>query len=342
MNSQRQQLNVGVIGLGRIGGIHAESLANRIPRARLAAVADLRTDLAERVAAQYGVERWYNDYRPLLDDRRIEAVLITTPTSTHKEMIVAAAQAGKQIFCEKPIALTLEETDAALDAVKRAGVKFQVGFMMRFDAGNIRAKEQIEAGVIGTPLTFKTITRDAGCPDPQFANPKHSGGIIIDMGIHDFDRGRWLMNSEVERVYAEGGLLVCQDLEPVGDIDNASVNLRFANGALGNVEVSRTAFYGYDLRAEVLGSKGALLIGEVKKTPVWMLTEAGVTHDTLRMFEGSGTLRDAYTEEIKHFVDCVLEDREPAVGGQDGRVAMEVALAAARSYQEGRPIELSS
>jgi predicted dehydrogenase len=163
----------------------------------------------------------------------LDAVVIATPTSTHYELVIAAASVGKAIFCEKPLALTLEETRSALEAVARAQVPLQVGFMRRFDAGYQKAKALINGGLIGSPVTFKSLSRDPFCPRAEYASPAQSGGLIFDMAIHDFDLARWLIGSEVERVTAEGTLLVCKELETVGDIDNALINLRFMSGALG-------------------------------------------------------------------------------------------------------------
>ena len=223
---------------------------------RLACVSDIVEERAEQLAGEFGAESWTADYREILDDRSVDAIFCTSSTSTHREVVIAAAEAGKAIFCEKPIALTLEDTDEMIAAIDRKGVMFQAGFMRRFDRGYGAAKQKIEAGAIGEPVTFKSIGRDPMCPDLEYARPSVSGGLILDMAIHDFDLGRWLMGDEVQRVYTEGGVLAFPQLEAVGDIDNAVVNMRFEKGALGNVEVSRNALYGYDIRTEVLGTKG--------------------------------------------------------------------------------------
>lgn len=334
----QQKVNVGLIGLGRMGSIYADCLARRTPNAHLAAIADVRPEVAEAQALEYGLTRWYDDHRSLLDQDDIQAVVIASPTSTHREIIVQAAQAGKDIFCEKPVALTLEDTDAALEAVKKAGVKLQLGFMRRFDAGYAEAKKKIDEGAIGQPVTFKAIGRDPFCPKLEYADPDVSGGLILDMAIHDFDLARWLMGSEVKRVYSEGGTLVFPELNTVGDIDNAVVSLLFENGSLGNVEVSRNALYGYDIRTEVLGSEGGLMIGYFQQTPLLLLTRKGITHDMVSyIIERFG---EAYRRQIQHFVDCVQQGKEPEVGGMDGRAAVEIGLAATISFNEGRPVEL--
>src|SRR5258708_34484133 len=269
----------------------------------------------------------------------MDVVGMTETTSRNCERVTGGAGAGKAIFCEKPLALTLEETWSALDAVTRAQVPLQIGFMRRFDAAYKKAKALIDSGQIGSPVTFKSVGRDPFCPNPLYADPAKSGGLIIDMAIHDFDLARWLMGSEVERVSAEGTTLVCKVLETVGDIDNAVINLRFASGALGNVEVSRNAFYGYDIRTEVLGSEGAVMIGAHQYTPVVLLTRAGAQYDvTPYLMERFG---DAYRTQLQHFVDCLHNAQSPAVSGAEALAACEIGVAATLAYQAGRPVSIS-
>lgn len=333
------QLRLGVIGLGRMGLLYASLLATQLPGARLYAVAEVDERVRERVAVELDVPHTFNDGCDLIALPELDAVLITTPTSTHDELVIAAASAGKSIFCEKPLALTLEKTREALNAVARAQVPFQIGFMRRFDAAYTKAKTLIDSGQIGYPVTFKSIGRDPFCPRREYADPAKSGGLIFDMGIHDFDLARWLMGSEVERVAAEGSLLICNDLASVGDIDNAVINLRFVNGTLGNVEVSRNAFYGYDIRTEVLGSEGAVMIGTHQHTPVLLLSRAGAQYDvTPYLMERFG---DAYRAQIQHFVECLNNNQFPSVGGTDALAACEISIAATRSYQMGLPVLLS-
>jgi inositol 2-dehydrogenase len=333
------KLPVGVIGLGRMGQIYARHLASRVPQAKIVAISDIAAERAQALADELNVADWSVNYQAVLANREIEAVFVISPTSTHREIVIAAAEAGKAIFCEKPMALTLADTDMMLAAIEQAGVLFQAGFMRRFDAGYVAAKKQIEAGVIGRPVTFKSIGRDPFCPDLAYADPKVSGGLIVDMAIHDFDLGRWLMVDEVKRVYTEGGALAFPQLNGVGDIDNAVVNLLFRGGALGNVEVSRNALYGYDIRTEILGTEGGLNIGYYRHTPILVMTTQGISHDMVPyLVERFG---DAYLVQTQDFVERVLHNREPAVNGYDARAALEIALAATRSYQEVRPVELS-
>lgn len=333
------RLPVGLIGLGRMGRIYAGHLARRAPQAQLVHVSDVAEGLARQTADELNVPRWSRDYRDLLNDREVAAVFVISPTSTHREVVVAAAEAGKAVFCEKPIALTLGETDAMLAAVRHHGVMLQAGFMRRYDAGYATARRQIQAGAIGTPTTFKSIGRDPFCPDPAYARPSVSGGLILDMAIHDLDLARWLMGDEVTRVYTEGALLACPELEAVGDIDNALVSLRFQGGAIGDVEVSRNAFYGYDVRTEVLGTDGALKIGYLQQTPVLLLNREGVRHDIVPyIMERFG---EAYLAQSIDFVERVRTGQEPGVTGRDARAALEIGLASDESYKRGRPVELA-
>jgi scyllo-inositol 2-dehydrogenase (NAD+) len=333
----KAKASIGIVGLGRMGQIYAGHLA-RHGQVRIAAVSDVVEERAVQTAEDFGAESWTTDYQEILDDRSVAAVFVTSPTSTHREVVIAAAEAGKAIFCEKPIALTLEDTDEMIAAIARKDVIFQAGFMRRFDRGYAAAKRKIEEGAIGKPVTFKSIGRDPFCPDLEYAKPSVSGGLILDMAIHDFDLGRWLMADEVQRVQTEGGTLAFPQLNTVGDIDNAVVNMRFEGGALGNVEVSRNALYGYDIRTEVLGTQGGLNIGHYQHTPLLVMTTQGIQYDMVPyIVERFG---DAYQAQTYDFVERVLHDREPAVSAYDARAALLIGLAATRSYHQDRVVAL--
>lgn len=328
-------IGIGLIGAGRMGRVYARLLATGIEGARLVALADVQ--VARELAAHYGVAG-YDDYRQLLERRDIDAVVIATPTHTHVQVVCAAAAAAKHILCEKPLALTLEGCDQAIAAAQKAGVKLQVGFMRRYDEAYLTAKRKIDEGVIGTPVLFKSLSRDPARTSLEFAMRENSGGLIADMAIHDFDLAQWLIGSPIVRVQSEGGCLVYPELAQVGDIDNAVVNLKFANGAVGNIDVSRNAVYGYDIRTEVLGSKGSVMIGTLQHTPLLVLTRAGVTHDTIADF--TGRFEQAYAAQLRDFVSCICQDRAPTVSGQDARLATAVAIAATKSLDEGRAVEV--
>src|SRR5580658_170757 len=254
-----KKLNVGILGAGRIGRVHAESLAFRLPETKIAAITDINNEAAQALAERCGIPRVAASAEEILGDKTIEAVLICTNTPTHAELIVKAAQAGKHIFCEKPIALELDKIDWALKAVKAAGVKLQVGFNRRFDSNFLRVRQAVASGEIGTPSLMHIISRDPAPPPMAFV--RTSGGIFRDMMIHDFDMARYLLGDEVEEVFAAGGVFVDPGFRDADDFDTAVVMLRFKNGAIGTIDNSRKATFGYDQRVEILGSKGKIESG---------------------------------------------------------------------------------
>lgn len=332
-------LGMGVIGLGRMGSVYASFIARNVEGAKLVAVADSRAEARDKFTSQLSDLKAYTAYEDLLHDPEVQGVVITTPTSTHREIVIAAAHAGKAIFCEKPTALTLPETDEMVAAVEQTGVMFQVGFMRRFDKGYMAAKKKIEEGAIGTPVTIRSISRDPFRTSLEYANPNNSGGMIVDMAIHDFDICRWMMSDEVERVYTEAGVLVYPELADVGDVDNAMITLRFAGGGLGNVEASRNARYGYDIQCEILGSEGALRVGYLQETPVLMLNRNGVLHDVVPHFpERFGP---AYTAQVAYFVECLQADKPPRITIQDARAALQIAIAATQSQHTGQVVNVA-
>ena len=332
------RVKVGCLGLGRMGSIYTGHFSRRVTEAELVAVADPAPGLARRSAADVGVPLWYEDYRDLLSSPEVEAVVIATPANTHADVIETAAGAGRPIFCEKPLALTLDDCDRVIHAVERSRVLFQIGYNRRFDAAYREAKRLIADGAIGTPVTFKSVSRDPMMPRLEYARPEVSGGLIMDMAIHDFDVGRWLMDSDVRRVFTEGGTLVFEQLASVHDLDNAVMNLKFTSAALGSVEVSRNAVYGYDIRTEVLGADGGVMIGSLQQTPVLLLTRDGARHDVMKYI--IERFSDAYLAEVRHFVRAVRGEEAPGPTIHDGRAGVEIALAATQSYQEQRPISL--
>jgi scyllo-inositol 2-dehydrogenase (NAD+) len=251
----KRKLNVGLIGLGRLGRVYARDLSGRIPCTRLVAVADIDSAAVEEVSREFDVPRGSTDPADVIDDPAVDAVVIVTPTATHRAVTEAAVAAGKAIFCEKPLSISLEEAEAIRQAVRRSGVFFQMGFMRRFDRGFAAAKERLDAGDIGDAVVFKSTSRDPFRPSLEYADPRSSGGLIIDMGIHDFDLARWYMG-EVAAVHAVGGVLAYPELATVGDIDNAVMSLVFTSGRLGVIDITRNGYYGYDISAELLGTQG--------------------------------------------------------------------------------------
>jgi inositol 2-dehydrogenase len=332
------RLNVGVIGLGRLGRVYARDLAQRVPNARLVAVADAKPGLAESFAAEFGVSKSYPGHGELLSDPDVEAVAIVSSSSTHKQVVMDAASARKAIFCEKPISLSLADAQQMTHAVARAGVFFQMAFQRRFDAGYVAAKKKIEDGVIGTPVVLTSTSRDPFRPSLEFCDPKVSGGLIADMGIHDFDVARMYMG-EVKSVYATGGVLAYPEMKPIGDIDNAIVNLVFESGGLGAVHLSRNAVFGYDIRAEIWGTKGSIQIGYHRQTPILVMTGDGISHDVVPYF--MERFENAYRVQIQDFVDKVLQGGAPLVSGTDAIAALRISLAANASLNQGRSVDVN-
>ena len=333
----KSTMRVGLIGAGRIGRVHAENLVYRVPEANLVAISDVYVEAAEEVAAQFGIPASHKDYRRILDDESIDAVLICSSTDTHAQFIEEAAQMGKQIYCEKPIAHDLADIDRALAAVDKAGVKLMVGFNRRFDPNFARVREVVAAGEIGEPHILRIISRDPAPPPIEYI--KVSGGIFLDMTIHDFDMARFLVGAEVEAVYASGGVMVDPAIGEAGDIDTALITLHFENGALGSIDNSRQAAYGYDQRVEVFGSKGAVSAdNNYPNTAV--ISDAGRVHRDLPLNFFMERYTQSYVNEIKAFVECVVNDTPPPVTGLDGRIPVVMGLASAKSLAERRLVRL--
>jgi inositol 2-dehydrogenase len=333
------RLNVGLIGLGRLGRLYAHDLAGRILETRLVAVADTSATLAKEIAAELEVPRAYTDAMALVDDANVDAVVIASPTHVHREHVIAAAERKKPTFCEKPPALSLGEVASMKSAIERAGMFFQMGFMRRFDAGYAAAKQQIDAGRIGTPLVFKATSRDPFRPSLEYANPASSGGLLIDMGIHDFDLARWFMG-DVRFVSAIGATIAYPELAELGDIDNAIVSLTFASGSLGVVDLTRSGIYGYDISTEILGLEGTIRVGYLRETPITILTKAtGVSHDVVPYFmERFG---NAYVSQLQNFAQNVLGDKQPPVTIDDGLEALRIGVAATRARETGMTVTVA-
>jgi myo-inositol 2-dehydrogenase/D-chiro-inositol 1-dehydrogenase len=334
---REKKLRIGIIGAGRIGRVHAESLAFRIPEAAPSAIADINGDAAQEVAERCGIPRVATDSKEILNDPAIDAVLICSPTETHANLIVGAARAGKHVFCEKPIDHSLSNIDRALQEVKRSGVKLQVGFNRRFDANFVRVHNAIMQGEIGTPHLMHIVSRDPGPPPLSYI--KTSGGIFLDMTIHDFDMARFLVGDEVESIYATGGVRVDPEIGRAGDLDTAVIVLQFKNGVIGTIDNSRKAAYGYDQRVEILGSKGAIATENCYPNQAILSTAAAIQRDLpLNFFMERYT--ESFVSELRAFVQAVVLDQPVPVNGIDGRVAVVMALAARKSYDERRPVQL--
>jgi scyllo-inositol 2-dehydrogenase (NAD+) len=335
-NAVPKKLNVGVIGLGTMGKRHAENLRRLIPEAELVAVADADPKRARQVASELEIEHFYERPEALVERKDIEAVAIVTPAKFHGALIELCAQAGKDIFCEKPLTLTLREADAALEAVTKAHVRLQPGHVRRYDPCNVDAKKRIEAGEIGDPVIFKSLARDPAPPPVSYMESGLNGMFYQDSTVHDFDLARWLMNDEIAELHAYGGVLVFPEMAKFNDIDSTLVNMKFTRGTLGNIENYMQACYGYDIRTEIVGSKGTIITGYLRRTPEVVLTASGancdvVSHFLVRFAEG-------YLNEMRDFVQAIRNDRDTRVTGHDGRQAVAAAEAAEQSYRQGRPV----
>jgi myo-inositol 2-dehydrogenase/D-chiro-inositol 1-dehydrogenase len=333
-----QKLNVGLVGAGRIGRVHAEHLAYRIPEADLVAVSDIFEPAAQKLAADFQLPAAYTDHRRIMEDETIRAVVICSSTDTHAQFIEEAAQAGKHIFCEKPIDHDLTKIDRVLAAVERAGVKLQVGFNRRFDPDFRRVREIVASGDIGEPHILRITSRDPSPPPIEYV--KVSGGIFLDMTIHDFDMARFLIGAEVEEVYATGGVMVDSAIGAAGDIDTAVITLRFENGVIGVIDNSRKAVYGYDQRVEVFGS-GGCVSADNNYPNTTVISDARRIHRDLPLNFFMDRYVESYIAEMRAFVQCVLKDTTPPVTGLDGRVPVVMGYAAKKSVQENRPVKLS-
>ena len=327
-----KKLRIGIIGAGRIGKLHANNLVSRVKNAELAAISDVYEPAAKDLAEKLGVANYYSDYHKILEDPTIDAVFICSSTDTHSPISIEAAQAGKHIFCEKPIDHDLDKIKKVLDEVKKAGVKYQVGFNRRFDRNFSHVHDVVKNGGIGDVQIVKVTSRDPEAPPLSYV--KVSGGIFVDMTIHDFDMVRYLSGSEVTEVSAFGACLVNPEIAKAGDVDTCIITLRFANGALGVIDNSRQAVYGYDQRIEVFGSKGCITAdnetpnnttyytadGVMKEKPLWFFLER---------------YNDAFIAEENAFVEACLNNTDTAVGAFDGLQPVLIAIAAKESCEKG-------
>ncbi|RPJ17876.1 MAG: inositol 2-dehydrogenase [Chloroflexi bacterium] len=331
------KINIAVIGTGRMGSVHVRNITRHIPEVNLIAICDIRLDAAQAVADECGIQRVVKDYHELLADPDIEAVLIAASTPAHAMIIKDAARAGKHIFCEKPIALDLAEIDEALKEVEKANVKLQIGFNRRFDKSFQKVHEIVCSGEIGHPCILHITSRDPEVPAMEFM--RASGGMFLDMTIHDFDMARFQVG-EIEEVYAIGNVLVEPELKEFGDIDTNVVTLKFANGAVGTIDNSRKAVYGYDQRLEVFCSNGTAL-AENQKENVAVKGNPEGFHSARVPHFFMNRYAPCYVEEVRQFIECVREDKPTPITGKDGRAAVVLGYAAGKSLRENRPVKVS-
>ena len=337
-------LRIVLVGAGRAGANHAHHVSQHVPSASLVAVVDADEENARRLAETLGSPAVHATLEDALEHTQFDAVVISTPTFTHCELAVAAASAGKHVFCEKPMAITEQECDEMAEAATRAGVVLQVGFMRRFQPEFAEARRVIEAGEIGDPMMSKSLTRGPGLPPPWAWDLKISNGMLAEVNSHDFDSVRWLMGSELTRVYAEAANL--KGAERGVDVedfyDNAVVTLRFASGALGTIDGTCPADYGYDARVEIVGTRGLLQIGEVRGQALLMVQDRDVGAVSPVHRTWPQRFEPGYRAQMRAFVETALAGGVPLVTAADGRAAVQAVRAANRSWQETRPITLDA
>ena len=330
-----------VIGSGRAGLIHARNFARTVPGARLAALVDPQAEALAAAGRELGVGKLYADYRQALADREVQAVVVVTPTKFHRDIVVAAARAGRHILCEKPMAMTVEECQEMNRAVDEQGVILQLGFMRRFDAGFQSAREAIDRGDVGPVVQVKSMTHGPSVPQPWMYDLKASNGPLAEVNSHDIDTLRWYTGSDFQEVYAIGGNYRCPEARAQYPdfYDNVSLLARFRNGMQGFIGGAVAVGYGYDSRVEVLGASGMLFVGRQEHNATLTCTADG---RMVRPFVKSwrNLFLEAYAEEDREFVRAVSEGRPPAPNGRDGMMAVQVVEAGNRSIREGRPISL--
>ena len=337
MKSEPYTITFGIIGAGRIGKLHADNLLRNVKGVKLKTVTDPFLD--EEWAASRNIPVTGKDHRIMLDDPEIDAILIGSPSTEHAAQMIECARAGKHIFCEKPIALDPDIIRNALAEVEKSGVKLQVGFNRRFDPNFAAVQGQIASGALGEPHIIRITSRDPAPPPAEYVTS--SGGLFMDMTIHDFDMARFLCGSEVTEVHAYGAVLVDPEIGKAGDIDTAVISLKFANGALGIIENSRKAVYGYDQRVEVFGAKGTAMADNNTPTSMVVLNESGTIRDKPLYFFLE-RYKTAFVAEMQAFLDAIREDKPTLVSGKDGLVPVLIALAAQESLKTGKPVQVVS
>ena len=334
-----RKLGIGVVGVGEMGKRHAENLRRLVPEARLIAVADAVASRAKQVAEELEIEHSFGSLEEMVQRKDIDAVLIATPDKFHARGIRVAAAAGKDILCEKPMATDLADANTALQEVARKGVRLQIGFMRRYDPAYAAAMQRIEAGEIGTPVLFKSVGRDKDEPPMTAYQSQINGMLFYNSTIHDFDLARWLMRDEVVEVQSYTTTAIRPEVAKYGDVVAAVVNLKYAHGAIGNVESYVQAVYAYDVRTEIVGSKGSIFVGSLQKTAATFLSMHGGNQILADHF--LSRFADAYLAEVADFVHTMLSGGAPRVTAEDGLRSLEIAVAAEKSHLQGRPCSVA-
>lgn len=336
MINLEKSIKCAVFGVGRLGAVHAQNIAFNIPEAELLYVVASRKERAEKAAKLFQSKRWTTNEKEVFEDEEVDAIVIATPTNTHYELIKKAVAYKKDIFVDKPLTETIAQSEEVNRLISEANIKCMVGFMRRFDLAYLEAKKRIEAGDIGTPLYFNGLSRDPGSPPEEVI--KNSGGIFLDLCIHDFDIARFLLAEEVKSITSVGSIQAHSFMHKYGDVDQANNFLEFENNKAASVEGSRISRWGYDVRGEVVGEDGALIIGGSNQNNLTFLNERGTSKENIPTFQDK--FKDAFLEEMKYFVQCLKENEAPFVNEKDGLVTLKIAAAATKSYQDNEKVNL--
>jgi myo-inositol 2-dehydrogenase/D-chiro-inositol 1-dehydrogenase len=328
-----KSLNIGIAGVGRIGKIHLENILSRFPNVHVKLVTDPSKEAKEYIGGKS--LNYSQDYGDILAIQAVDAVILCSPTNTHADYVIQAAKAGKHIFCEKPLDLSLDRVKEVLEVVEKSGVKLMLGFNRRFDPNFMKIRDLVKAGKIGEPQILKITSRDPGPPPISYI--KVSGGLFMDQAIHDFDMARYIMNQEVVEVYSRGAVMVDEAIGDAGDIDTALTTLIFENGAMANIDNSRKAVYGYDQRLEVFGSGGMAKVDNNFPDNHQLYGPDGI-HGALPLHFFLERYTTSYLNEMEAFFNSIQNNEDVVVSGEDGLKSMKIALAAKKSVKENRPV----
>ena len=337
-----ERVRICMVGAGRVGRVHSNSIMRHVPAGQVVAIVDPASEVLHVTADEFGIPDRFDTLKLALEQSEFDAVVITTPTPTHKPLVLLAAEAGKHIFLEKPMAMNLADCDAIIAATLKNHVALQLGFMRRFDPEFVAATERIKAGEIGQPMMIKSLTHGPGLPPPWARDLKTSNGMLAEVNSHDWDTVRWLMNSNIERVYTEVANFkgVANHIEIDNFYDNVLVNLKFASGGLGNISGVCPCGYGYDARVEIIGDRGIMQIGDLNGLAVVVCTnrDQGLVTPIYRTWPERFAW--AYILEMEHFIQCIRSGVPPRVGSEEGRWAVAGVLAGTKSFLEERPVYL--
>ena len=338
----KNQVRICMIGAGRVGKNHSRAITRHVPGGKIVALVDPMISVREETALEFGIDKQFDSLEQALEGADFDAVVITTPTPTHLPLSRLAAEHNKHVFCEKPMALNLEECDGIIAACEKNHVLLQIGFMRRFDPEFVAAAERIAGGEIGQPMMIKSNTHGPGLPPPWARDLRTSNGMLAEVNSHDWDTVRWLMGSNLERVYTEVANFkgATNNVDTPNFYDNVLVNIKFESGGLGLISGVCPCGYGYDARAEIIGDKGIMQIGTLEGQAIVVCTnrDQGLIQPIVRTWPQRFAW--AYIYELEHFVECIQKEVEPSAGGADGRWAVAGVLAGTKSFLEERPVYL--